>query len=84
MAEIIIFERAPDRTIWSALVEVADDSRLHRLHAEADRMVIAQRNSGLSSATSLGEGAEWDEFSTVIGDEENRRGQQLMCQEQIA
>jgi hypothetical protein len=73
MAESIVFERAPDRTIWAALVELADDSRLHSLHIEADRMIINQRNSGLTSARSLGEGTEWSDFSTVIKNEENRR-----------
>jgi hypothetical protein len=77
MSESIVFERAPDRTIWAALVELADNSRLHSLHVEADRMMINRRNSGLTSARSLGEGAEWGEFSTVIKDEENKREQNV-------
>ncbi len=77
MSESIVFERAPDRTIWAALVELADNSRLHSLHVEADRMMINRRNSGLTSARSLGEGAEWGECSTVIKDEENKREQNV-------
>jgi hypothetical protein len=73
MIENNVFERAPDRTIWSALLEVVDDGRLHHLHVEADRIILNQRRSGATSAQSLKEGAEWSDFSIVIRDEQDRR-----------
>jgi hypothetical protein len=67
------FRTAPDRTIWSALVNVADDSRLHRLLMKSHRMMTTARGS-TSPLVSLPHAvSDWVDFSVVVENEEHRR-----------
>jgi hypothetical protein len=67
------FRSAPDRTIWSALVDVADDARLHRLLLKSHRMMTTARNSTLSEVLPLNAVSDWQDFSVAVEDEEHRR-----------
>jgi hypothetical protein len=67
------FRRAPDRTIWSALVNVADDARLHRLLMKSHRMLSAARGSSSSQASMPNAVSDWVDFSVAVEDEEHRR-----------
>jgi hypothetical protein len=67
------FRAAPDRTIWSALVNVADDARLHRLLLKSHRMMTTARNSTLSEVLPLNAVSDWQDFSVAVEDEEHRR-----------
>ena len=67
------FRTAPDRTIWSALVNVADDSRLHRLLMKSHRMMTAARGSTSLLVSLPNAVSDWVDFSVVVEDEEHRR-----------
>jgi hypothetical protein len=67
------FRTAPDRTIWSALVNVADDARLHRLLMKSHRMMTAARGSTSSSVSLPNAVSDWVDFSVAVEDEEHRR-----------
>jgi hypothetical protein len=67
------FTTAPDRTIWSALVNVADDARLQRLHLNAHSMITTARGSTLPRVSLDNAVSDWKDFSAAVEDEENRR-----------
>jgi hypothetical protein len=67
------FRIAPDRTIWSALVNVADDARLHRLLMKSHRMMTAARGSTSPQVSLLNAISDWMDFSVAVEDEEHRR-----------
>lgn len=67
------FRTAPDRTIWSALVNVADDARLHRLHLKAHRMLTTAQGSTSPKVSLPNAVSDWKDFSAAVEDEENRR-----------
>jgi hypothetical protein len=67
------FRTAPDRTIWSALVNVADDSRLHRLLMKSHRMMTSARGSTSPLVSLPNAVSDWVDFSVVVEDEEHRR-----------
>jgi hypothetical protein len=67
------FRIAPDRTIWSALVNVADDARLHRLHLKAHRMLTTAKGSTSPKVSLPNAVSDWKDFSIAVEDEENRR-----------
>jgi hypothetical protein len=67
------FGIAPDRTIWPALVNVADDARLHRLLMTAHRMITTARGSTSSKVSLPNAVSDWKDFSVAVEDEENRR-----------
>jgi hypothetical protein len=67
------FRIAPDRTIWSALVNVADDARLHRLHLKAHRMLTTAQGSTSPKVSLPNAVSDWKDFSAAVEDEENRR-----------
>jgi len=67
------FRSAPDRAIWSALVNVADDARLHRLLLKAQRMLITAQGSTSLTVSLPNAVSDWRDFSAAVTDEENRR-----------
>jgi len=67
------FETAPDRTIWSALVNVADDARLQRLHVNARSMITTARGSTSLRVSLDNAVSDWKDFSAAVEDEANRR-----------
>jgi len=67
------FRTAPARTIWPALLNVADDARLHRLSVKAHRMMTTARGSTSSKASLPNAVSDWMDFSAAVEDEENRR-----------
>jgi hypothetical protein len=67
------FRMAPDRTIWAALVNVADDARLHRLLLKAHRMMKTARCSTSSNVSLPNAVSDWMDFSVAVEEEENRR-----------
>lgn len=67
------FRIAPDRTIWSALINVADDARLHRLLMKSHRMMTAARGSTSSLVSLPNAVSDWMDFSVAVEDEEHRR-----------
>ena len=67
------FRTAPDRTIWPALVNVADDARLHRLHLKAHRMLTTAQGSTSPKVSLPNAVSDWKDFSAAVDDEENRR-----------
>jgi hypothetical protein len=67
------FRIAPDRTIWSALINVADDARLHRLLMKAHRMMRAARGCTSPQVSLPNSVSDWMDFSVAVEDEEKRR-----------
>jgi hypothetical protein len=67
------FRTAPDRAIWSALVNVADDARLHRLLLKAQRMLTTAQGSTSPTVSLPNAVSDWRDFSAAVTDEENRR-----------
>ena len=73
MSDHIGFEPAPDRSIWTELLNVADDPRLNRLLEEARRMMTALRRTPASGETPPAIDVDWRDFSIVIEAEKNLR-----------
>jgi hypothetical protein len=67
------FRTAPDRAIWPALVNVADDARLHRLLLKAQRMLTTAQGSTSPTVSLPNAVSDWRDFSATVTDEENRR-----------
>jgi hypothetical protein len=67
------FRTAPDRAIWSALMNVADDARLHRLLLKAQRMLTTAQGSTSPKVSLPNAVSDWRDFSAAVKDEENRR-----------
>jgi hypothetical protein len=67
------FRIAPDRTIWSALINVADDARLHRLLMKSHRMMRAARGCTSPQVSLPNSVSDWMDFSVAVEDEEHRR-----------
>ena len=73
MSEFLGFEPAPHRTIWQALVDIADDPRLQRLAAEAHRMLAVVRTSPAAEGPQPGLDLDWQDFSSAIETEQEHR-----------
>jgi hypothetical protein len=67
------FRTAPDRAIWSALLNIADDARLHRLLLKAQRMLRTAQGSTSPTVSLPNAVSDWRDFSAAVKDEENRR-----------
>jgi hypothetical protein len=73
MSTFLRFEPAPDRSIWAALVEAADDARLRRLSSEAQRMSATFRPPVFPDEPIFAADRHWGDFFAVIEEEEKKR-----------